>query len=212
MLPREYFHHSPPPRDESQFCNFAAYVPAHCAVEFDKAAPHHAPSPHRAKVVSCSRQCETLAPRLQLDSEKLGRAKEKIVFNDAVLRAVADYKKYDKERPERPAEQTRDRDWQRIRQGEELTRKTCSTAMGEFYHGVHKWTTPQMDMRLRRQNEDYQRGENRLAEARVEWSITKRREDMIEQRKKEILGRKRIKDVKGEICDEKYFLRNQIEV
>lgn len=38
--------------------------------------------------------------------------------------------------------------------------------------------------------------------------MQKRKADLIDTRKTKILDRKRIKDVKGEFCDEKFFRRN----
>lgn len=42
---------------------------------------------------------------------------------------------------------------------------------------------------------------NREGRHKMEWNMRKKKDDLIEARKVKILGRKHIKDIKGEICD-----------
>jgi hypothetical protein len=95
-----------------------------------------------------------------------------------------------------------------VLQGEELTRKQPQRAAQEFYHGMNKWNSAQMDNRLLKQNEYFLKAYNVKSEKQVDWAIVKRKSDLVDKRRREILMRKRIKDVKGEICDALYFRRN----
>lgn len=66
-----------------------------------------------------------------------------------------------------------------------------------------------MDARLAKQNEQFLQLYNKHNEKKKDWAIVKRKTDLINKRRMEIMGRKHIKDVKGEICDEIYFRRNK---
>ena len=59
-----------------------------------------------------------------------------------------------------------------------------------------------------KQNEYFLKTYNLKGEKQIDWAIVKRKSDLVEKRKREIMMRKRIKDVKGEICDALYFRRN----
>jgi len=54
-----------------------------------------------------------------------------------------------------------------------------------------------MDNRLVKQNEYFLKIYNKKNEAKIEWSVVKRKIDLIEKRRKEIMARKTIKDIKG---------------
>jgi len=54
-----------------------------------------------------------------------------------------------------------------------------------------------MDNRLMKQNEYYLREQNKIDKMKVDWTMIKRKTDLFEKRRKEILARKDIKDVKG---------------
>jgi hypothetical protein len=73
---------------------------------------------------------------------------------------------------------------------------------------MNKWNSAQMDNRLMKQNEYFLKVYNQAEEKQIDWSTVKRKTDLIDKRKREILMRKKIKDVKGEICDDLYFRRN----
>jgi hypothetical protein len=73
---------------------------------------------------------------------------------------------------------------------------------------MNKWNSAQMDNRLMKQNEYFLKTYNLKSEKQVDWSIIKRKADLVDKRRREIMMRKKIKDVKGEICDELYFRRN----
>lgn len=89
-----------------------------------------------------------------------------------------------------------------------MVRPGAPKAGQEFYHGMHKWNSAQMDTRLMKQNEYFLKTYNLKGEKQIDWAIVKRKSDLVEKRKREIMMRKRIKDVKGEICDALYFRRN----
>lgn len=49
----------------------------------------------------------------------------------------------------------------------------------EFYHGETKWSAPQMDNRLMKQNEYFLKEQNRLDEKRIDWTMVKRKTDLV---------------------------------
>lgn len=71
-----------------------------------------------------------------------------------------------------------------------------------------KWSAPQMDNRLVPVGTYFLQAYKKRQQAQVDWSMVKRKSDMIQKRNKELMQRKRIPDIKGEICDDLYFRRN----
>ena len=78
-----------------------------------------------------------------------------------------------------------------------MTQKAPKLGLIEFYHGSHKWTTPQMDNRLTKFNEYCIKAYNKEQQKKLDFTMLKRKTDLIEARKQKIMARKKIKDVRG---------------
>jgi hypothetical protein len=76
---------------------------------------------------------------------------------------LVDFKKNDKEKSERTGDNFEiELDIDRIKLGEEVSRKFSNLGLLAFYHGESKWTAPQMDNRLMKANEHCLREYNKL--------------------------------------------------